>query len=174
MRRSPAVTVVLMPLAAGLLLGGLAGYPPARAQHVNPDGFSICAFTNSGGKLMQSALGPCQPLTAQAMQSFSLSAGQAEIVARLQGFAAADPAFDRLPPAANASLAAPKPFSSVGAFSDYWYPDASAPANVELGIHLLYVMDDAKPRLSQMTYAVDGGAGHFSVLWNRVLAQPRK
>jgi hypothetical protein len=43
---------------------------------------------------------------------------------------------------------------------------------VELGVHLRYASENAKPALYQMTYAVDGGAGHFTVLWNCVLATP--
>jgi len=148
--------------------------PPARAQRVNPDGFSICAFSNSGSKLPQSEFGRCQALSDQAMQSFGLSATQVAIVATLQRFAA-DPSLDRPPSQAIASLAAPKQFSAVAAFSDYWLADPADAANVEVGVHLLYTTeDDGKPRLSQLTYAVDGGAGHFSVLWNRVLASPRK
>jgi hypothetical protein len=173
MRRSPVVTVVFMPLATGLLLGALAATLPARAQHASPDGFSICSFANSGGKLMQSSLGACQTLTDQAMRSFGLSASQAAIVATLQSFTA-NPNFDLPPRVVNASLASPKQFAAVGAFTDYWYPDVTDPANVELGVHLIYVKEDAKPRLFAMTYAVDGVEGHFSVLWNRALASPRK
>jgi hypothetical protein len=43
---------------------------------------------------------------------------------------------------------------------------------VELGVHLRYASENAKPALYQITHAVDGGAGHFTVLWNRVLATP--
>jgi hypothetical protein len=43
---------------------------------------------------------------------------------------------------------------------------------VELGVHLRYATGNAQPALYQITYAVDGGAGHFTVLWNRVLAVP--
>lgn len=173
MRRSPLITVVMY-LATGLLLGTLAAGPPASAQRVNSDGFSICAFSKSGGKLLQSEFGPCQALTDMAMRSFGLSASQAAIVATLQRFAA-DLSLDRPPSQAIASLAAPKQFAAVAAFSDYWLADPADAANVEVGVHLLYATEqDGMPRLSQMSYAVDGSAGHFSVLWNRVLALPSK
>jgi hypothetical protein len=172
MRRSPHLTVIFTLVATGLLLGGLAAAPPVRAQRVGPDGFSICSFSNSGGKLMQSVLGPCEALSDQAMRSFGLSANQAATVATLQSFAATPPV-DVPPRLVNASLAAPRQFAAVGAFSDYWFPDVADPANVEVGAHLRYATEeDGKPRLLQMTYAVDGGKGHFSVLWNRVLASP--
>ena len=171
MRRSSLFTVAFTSLAVALSV--LAVAPSARAQQASTDGFSICSFTNSGGKLPQSILSACEPLTDQAMRSFGLSANQATIVATLQGIAA-NPTVDRPPPIANASLAAPKPFAAAGAFSDYWFADVTAPANVELGVHLLHDTENAKPRLFQMTYAVDGSDGHFSVLWNRALASPRK
>ena len=122
---------------------------------------------------MQSNIGPCQPLTEQAMRSFGLSASQNAIVATLQSFAK-NPGFDLPPQVVNASLAAPRQFAAVGAFSDYWFSDVTDPGNVDLGIHLRYVTEDVKPRLFQMTYAVDGGEGHFSVLWNRAPVLPRR
>lgn len=122
---------------------------------------------------MQSNLGPCEPLTVQTIQSFGLSANQTAIVATLQSVAA-NPSVDLPPHVVNASLAEPRPFAAVGAFTDYWYPDVTAPGNVELGVHLLYVMEDAKPRLFQVRYAVDGGEGHFSALWNRVMVAPHR
>jgi hypothetical protein len=172
MRRSLASTVVFTPLAV-LSLGVLAVITPGRAQHVDSDGFSICSFTNSGGKVMQSIIGQCQPLTDRAMQSFGLSASQIAIVATLQSIAA-NPGFDLPPQVVNASLAESRQFAAVGAFSDYWFPDVTTAGNVDLGVHLRYVTEDAKPRLLQMTYAVDGGEGHFSVLWNRALVSPRR
>jgi hypothetical protein len=106
------------------------------------------------------------------MQSFGLSASQATIVATLQSFAV-KPGFNPLQPMANAqSLAVPKKFVAAGDYSDYWFPDAANPSNVELGVHLRYVKQNAKPELYQMTYTVDGSEGHFTVLWNRVLRTP--
>ena len=55
---------------------------------------------------------------------------------------------------------------------DYWFPDTAHPSNVELGVHLRYMKENAKPELYQMTYTVDGSEGHFTVLWNRVLRTP--
>ena len=106
------------------------------------------------------------------MQSFGLSASQATIVATLQSFAL-QPGFNPLQPMANAqSLAVPKKFVAAGDYSDYWFPDAANPSNVELGVHLRYMKQNAKPELYQMTYTVDGSEGHFTVLWNCVLRTP--
>jgi hypothetical protein len=97
---------------------------------------------------------------------------QATIVATLQSFAV-QPGFNPLQPMANAqSLAVPKKFVAAGDYSDYWFPDAANPSNVELGVHLRYMKQNAKPELYQMTYTVDGSEGHFTVLWNRVLRTP--
>jgi hypothetical protein len=106
------------------------------------------------------------------MQSFGLSASQATIVATLQSFAV-QPGFNPLQPMANAqSLAVPKKFVAAGDYSDYWFAEAANPSNVELGVHLRYMKQNAKPELYQMTYTVDGSEGHFTVLWNRVLRTP--
>jgi hypothetical protein len=70
------------------------------------------------------------------------------------------------------SLAVPKKFVAAGDYSDYWFPDAANPSNVELGVHLRYLKQNAKPELYQMTCTVDGSEGHFTVLWNRVLRTP--
>ena len=67
------------------------------------------------------------------------------------------------------SLAVPKKFVAAGDYSDYWFPDAAKPSNLEPGVHLRYVRRTRKPELHQMTYTVDGSEGHFTVLWNRVL-----
>ena len=157
---------------AGLLVLVFLVTTPARAQHVDADGFSICSIANSGGKLMQADIGPCQPLSEPAMQSFGLSAGQTAIVAALRGLAAG-PGVDRSR-VVFASLAPAQPFAAVGAFADDWFPDGTQPGNIDLGVHLRYKTEDAKPQLFQMTYAVDGDEGHFTVLWNRALASPRR
>ncbi len=108
------------------------------------------------------------------MQSFGLSASQATIVATLQSFAV-KPGFNPLQPMTNAtSLAVPKKFVAAGDYSDYWFPDAANPSNLELGVHLRYVKENAKPELYQMTYTVDGSEGHFTVLWNRVCGRRRR
>ena len=148
--------------------------PPSQTEsaHAGPDGFSICPFASSAAGSLDSTIGPCHPLTGQAMQSFGLSASQATIFATLQSFAV-KPGFNPLQPMANAkSLAAPKKFVAAGDYSDYWFPDAANPSNVELGVHLRYMKQNAKPELYQMTYTVDGSEGHFTVLWNRVLRTP--
>jgi hypothetical protein len=103
---------------------------------------------------------------------FGLSPSQTAIIATLQSFAV-KPGFNPLQPMANAkSLAAPKKFVAAGDYSDYWFPDTAHPSNVELGVHLRYMKENAKPELYQMTYTVDGSEGHFTVLWNRVLRTP--
>jgi hypothetical protein len=156
-----------------LLLGVLADGTPARAQGYGPDGLSICAFTNSGGKAVRAVIGPCRPLNDQTMRSFDLSASQTAIVATLPSLVA-NPVVELPPRAANTSLAAARPFADVGALSDYWFPDPADPGNVAVGLHPLYMKEDESPRLTQMTYAVDGVEGHFTVLWNRALMSPRR
>ncbi len=162
--------------AAALCAGLLAAATPIRAQpHVGPDGFSICPFFSSPRGVTQSTIGPCQPLSDRAVQNLGLSAGQTAIVATLQSFAAT-PSLDLLQQMANAkSLAPPQQFAAAGDYSDYWFPDATNPSNVELGIHLRYLSQNAKPELYQMTYTVDGDEGHFTVLWNWVaLTTPQR
>jgi hypothetical protein len=143
-----------------------------ESAHAGPDGFSICPFASSAPGSLDSTIGPCRPLTGRAMQSFGLSPSQTAIIATLQSFAV-KPGFNPLQPMANAkSLAAPKKFVAAGDYSDYWFPDTAQPSNVELGVHLRYMKENAKPELYQMTYTVDGSEGHFTVLWNRVLRTP--
>ncbi|MBR1090701.1 hypothetical protein JQ621_24810 [Bradyrhizobium manausense] len=154
-----------MRLTVIFLLGLLATAAAGRAQNVDPDGFSICALTRAG------VLGPCQPLTEQAMRGFGLSTNQIAIIARLRDFAA-NPGLDPRPHLVNESLLEPKAFAAVGAFSDTWFADAANPGKVDLGVHLRYVTEDAGPQLFQMTYAAD--AGHFSVLWNRALVSQHR
>ncbi len=142
---------------------------PIRAQpHVGPDGFSICPFFSSPRGVTRSTIGPCQPLSDRTMQSFGLSASQTDIVATLQSFAVAPRSELPQQMANTKSFAAPRQFAAVGDYSDYWFPDATNPSNVELGIHLRYVSQNGKPDLYQMTCAVDSDEGHFTVLWNRV------
>jgi hypothetical protein len=86
----------------------------------------------------------------------------------------ANPVVELPPRAANTSLAAARPFADVGALSDYWFPDPADPGNVAVGLHQLYMKEDESPRLTQMSYAVDGAEGHFTVLWNRALMSPRR
>jgi hypothetical protein len=154
--------------AAALCAGLFAATMPICAQpHAGPDGFSICPFFSSPRGVTHSTIGPCQPLSERTMQSLGLSAGQTAIVATLRSFAGT-PSLDLLQQMANAkSLAPPQQFAAAGDYSDYWFPDATNPTNVELGIHLRYLSQNAKPELYQMTYAVDGDEGHFTVLWNR-------
>lgn len=169
MRRREFITVGGTRFAAALCLGLLTATMPSRAQqHVGFDGFSICPFANSALGIMHSTIGPCQPLTDRAMESFGLSASQIAIVTTLQSFAV-KPNFDLLQQMAKAkSLSAPKQFAAAGEYSDYWFPDATDPSNVQLGIHLRYIRQNEKPDLYQMTYTVDGSEGHFTVLWNRI------
>lgn len=153
------------------LSGVIAAALPARAQpYTGPDGFGICPFANSALGVTHSTIGPCRPLTDQAMQSFGLAANQTGVVAILRSYAA-KPAADLLQQLENTmSLAAPKQFAAAGRFSDYWFPDAADPSNVALGVHFRYVDEASKQQLFQMTYAVDGIDGHFTVIWNRVAA----
>ena len=174
MRLSFASMVLFMRLTAvPLLCVFTAAVPPAHAQQINPDGFSICTFSNPGGNILQLNIGPCQPLSDRAMQGFGLSAKQTEVVAMLKALAA-KPVVDLPPPFAHASLGEPKQFSSVGAFTDYWSADVTNAKNANLGVHLRYVLEDEKPHLFQMTYAVDSSEGHFTVLWNRAVVKPRQ
>ena len=104
-----------------------------ESAHAGPDGFSICPFASSAAGSLDSTIGPCHPLTGQAMQSFGLSASQATIVATLRRLAR----LQSVATMANAkSLAVPKKFVAAGDYSDYWFPDAANPSNVELGVHL--------------------------------------
>jgi len=149
--------------------------PSGSSPHVGPDGFSICPFASSPRGVLQSTIGPCQPLTDQTMQSLGLSSSQTAIVATLQSFAV-KPSLDLLQQMAKAkSLAEPKQFAAAGDYSDYWFPDAANPGNVELGIHLRYIKKNGSEQLYQMTYTVDGSDGHFTVLWNRAaLTTPQR
>jgi hypothetical protein len=150
----------------------LAATVTSRAEGSGPDGFSICAFGGSAAGPLKATIGPCQALTGEAMERFGLSASQLAIVASLQRFAISG--FDPPQGATIAkSLAASMPFAAVGPYSDYWFPDVADPRNAELGVHMRYRVEDARPQLSQMTYAVDGRDGHFTVLWNRILMAPR-
>ena len=154
-------------------IGIVASMATGHAQYVDVDGFSICPSANSARGIRQSNIGPCQPLTDAAMQAFGLSSGQKAIVAALQNFAA-NPGPGLLQRIASAkSLAEPTQFVATPNFSDHWLPDAADPDNVELGVHLRYAGENAKQELIQLTYTVDGSDGHFTVLWNRVLATPR-
>jgi hypothetical protein len=172
MSRLPAAAIVFLRFALVLCLGLPAATAPGRAEPAGRDGFSICAFAKSARGIMQSTIGPCQLLTAQALQSFSLSARETAIVAALQSFAP-NPSFNLPQRLAKATaLAAPRLFAAAGNFSDYWFPDVTHPDNAELGIHMRYLVEGAKPQLHQMTYAVDGGETRFTVLWNRALVVP--
>jgi hypothetical protein len=154
--------------AAAVGCGLVAATVPIYAQqHVGPDGFTICPFLSSSFGVLNSTIGPCQPLSNRTLESFGLSSSQTAIVETLQSFAA-KPTDDLLQQMANTkSLAAPQQFAATGHYSDYWFPDSANPSNVELGIHLRYLSQNAKPELYQMTYTVDGDEGHFTVLWNR-------
>ena len=163
MRWLDVVMVVVLRLAPVLLLVAPVAASPARAQQVDRDGFSICRY-------VQSELGPCQPLTPATMQRFGLTSGQSALVTMLRNLAA-NPRRDLPPRLLSKLLGTARPFAAVGAFSDVWFPDATNPTNAGLGVHVRYDMQNGKPQLFQMTYAVDGGDGHFSVLWNRALRQ---
>jgi hypothetical protein len=162
MRWLDGVKVISLRLAALLLAVPFAN-SPARAQQVDPEGFSICKYE-------QAALGSCQPLTPATMQSFGLTSNQSALVTMLR-HVAANPRRGLPPRLLSKLLATARPFAAVGAFSDCWFPDVTNPTNVGLGVHVLHDRQDGKPQLFQMTYAADGANGHFSVLWNRVLRQ---
>ena len=146
-----------------------------ESAHAGPDGFSMSPRPERrklGCRLPGFNYRRLPPADRPGHESFGLSASQATIVATLQSFAV-QPGFNPLQPMANAkSLAVPKKFVAAGDYSDYWFPDAANPSNVELGVHLRYMKQNAKPELYQMTYTVDGSEGHFTVLWNRVLRTP--
>jgi len=117
---------------------------------------------------MQPALGPCQPLTPATMQNFGLTSSQSALVTMLRNLAA-NPRRDLPPRLLSKLLMTAKPFAAAGAFSDVRFP--TNPTNVGLGVHVRYDMQDGRPQLFQVTCAVDGGNGHVSVLWNRMLRQ---
>jgi hypothetical protein len=73
---------------------------------------------------------------------------------------------------AGKSLAPLREFAAAGEFSDYWFPDATDPGSVELGVHFRYDKGPAKSDSYQMTFAIDGADGHFTVLWNRIAVTP--
>ncbi|HLG82991.1 MAG TPA: hypothetical protein VKY22_18410 [Bradyrhizobium sp.] len=98
---------------------------------------------------------------------------QIGIVAELQNLAASA-GFDPPPRLIDSSLGQVREFAAVGAFSDYWLPDVTDQADVSLGVHLRYRVDDTRPRLFQMTYGVDGNDGHFTVIWNRAMVASRR
>lgn len=106
--KSAVVAALASVVLAGLILTIGDGRAEETAQpssqtesaHAGADGFSICPFASSARGSVDSTIGPCQPMTAQAMESFGLSSGQAVIVPTLRDFAV-KPRFNPLQSAAT-------------------------------------------------------------------------
>jgi hypothetical protein len=145
-----------MRLLAALALCLLGAAVPSLAQeHVGPDGFSICQLTSD-------RMGPCEPLTDAAIESYHLSGAEQQIVRQLKRLAVSpdQAVFDDL---ANAFAPQRLPIGTTK-FTDLWYPDLHDPQAgcFICGLHVKF----AEKQLVQINYPV---SGQFIVIWNRVL-----